>query len=100
MLLYIPYPVIRMCIPYLVIREVDHHHDHCDHHDHDHHHCDHHHRAILMYCFPLYFCHSGKSSSGYDEIAALPSVENTMRVGTSDVEVVVQSANIPGYGMV
>mmetsp|Transcript_17970 Transcript_17970/g.39844 ORF Transcript_17970/g.39844 Transcript_17970/m.39844 type:complete len:416 (+) Transcript_17970:196-1443(+) len=29
----------------------------------------------------------------YDEIAALPSIEHTIRVGTSDVEMVVQAAN-------
>lgn len=33
-------------------------------------------------------------NSGYNEIAAAPSIENTMRIGTSDVEIVVQSANV------
>lgn len=32
-------------------------------------------------------------SRAYDEIAALPSIEHTIRVGTSDVEMVVQAAN-------
>ena len=33
------------------------------------------------------------AGSAYNEIAAMPSIEQTIRVGTSDVEMVVQAAN-------
>jgi hypothetical protein len=87
-----------------------HHHHHHYHHYHQHYHhhyyVHHHHRHQHHYHHRHY--HYANllllvliiRSSGYDEIASLPSVENTMRVGTSDVEVVVQSANITGHGMV
>jgi len=31
--------------------------------------------------------------SAYNEIATMPSIEQTIRVGTADVEMVVQAAN-------
>ena len=48
---------------------------------------------ITYYKYQFIFIISIKIS-GYNEIAAAPSVENTMRIGTSDVEIVVQSANV------
>lgn len=39
------------------------------------------------------FIFSDISFSAFDEIAANPSVEQTIRVGTADVELVVQAAN-------
>ena len=77
-----------------------HHHSHHYYHhhyrvDHRHHHHHHHYHYTNLLSLVLVI-----HSSGYDEIASLPSVENTMRVGTSDVEAVVQSANITGHGMV
>jgi len=73
-----------------------HHHHHrvrYRHHHHHYHHYHYHYTNLLPLVLVIH-------SSGYDEIASLPSVENTMRVGTSDVEAVVQSANITGHGMV
>jgi hypothetical protein len=34
------------------------------------------------------------SFSAYDVISALPSIEQTIQAGTSDVETVVQAANV------
>ena len=43
---------------------------------------------LIFFCVIVFFY-----DRAYDEIAALPSIEHTIRVGTSDVEMVVQAAN-------
>jgi hypothetical protein len=43
-----------------------------------------------MYCAHI---HNEFISRAYDLIAAMPSIEHTIRQGTSDVEMVVQAAN-------
>ena len=47
----------------------------------------------LMHLLLLFVTFFSYSRRAYDEIAAMPSIEHTIRVGTSDVEMVVQAAN-------